>query len=250
VPVVFLVFVASPCRAIVNIEDQKIEEKPGFTGEIAFSATGQSGNTEKSIVSVGTRLQWHRGTSTDIVVGNLDRGETSGVTDTDKKFLHARHISYLKERLAWEIFGQVEQDEFTRLSNRTLIGGGLRWTAYKDADERTRVTTGAGAFYSREKLEPLIGTTDAGIERLWRGNLYVSAKHRINNNLRFASTTYLQPALREFSNYQALEQLALQIKLTGALDLRLSVEVAYDSEPPQLVDNTDVTYRTGIEYSF
>jgi hypothetical protein len=44
--------------------------------------------------------------------------------------------------------------------------------------------------------------------------------------------------------------LALQIKLTGALDLRLSVEVAYDSEPPQLVDNTDVTYRTGIEYSF
>ena len=248
-PVVFLLC-TDPCFAIVNIEDLKIEATPGFSGQVAFSATGQSGNTDKSIVSVGARLQWHRGTSTDIIVGNADRGETSGVTDTDKAFVHARHIQYVKERLAWEIFGQIEQDEFTRLSYRTLLGGGLRWTAYKQAEERTSVTTGAGAFYAREKLDPLEGTTDAGIERLWRGNFYVSVKHRVNDNLRLASTTYWQPALREFSDYQALEQLALVVKLTDALDLKLSVDIAYDSEPPQLVENTDVTYRTGIEYDF
>lgn len=240
----------APSSAIVNIEDVRVEVKPGFSGQVAFSATGQLGNTDQRNLSLGTRVQWHRETATDFIVLNYDRGETADVVDTDKAFLHARHIGHITDRRAWEAFGQIEQNEFTRLSYRGSIGGGLRWIVFKDAGERTSVTVGSGAFYSRERLEPLAGTTDAGVETLWRANFYVAAKHHINDNVRIASTTYYQPALRDAGDFRALEQLALLIKLTDRLDLRLSLDVAHDSRPPQLVEKTDVTYRTGIEYAF
>lgn len=195
-------------------------------------------------------MQWHREAATDSIVLNYDRGETSGVTDTDKAFLHARHIGHITDRRAWEVFGQIEQNEFTRLSYRSLIGGGLRWIVLKDASERTSVTVGAGAFYSRERLEPLVGTTDAGVETLGRARFYVTAKHHINDNVRIASTTYYQPALQDVDDFHALEELALRIKLIDRLDLKLSLDVTHDSRPPQLVEKTDVSYRTGIEYAF
>jgi hypothetical protein len=63
-------------------------------------------------------------------VFNHDSGKSSGIRDTNKSILHARHVRKITERRAWEAFGQAEQNEFTRLSFRGLLGGTLRQEIY------------------------------------------------------------------------------------------------------------------------
>jgi len=240
-----------PVAAIVNIEDLRVEEPaPGFSGQLAFAASGQSGNTDKSALSLGTRMQWYRRPATSFIVFNHERGETGGILDTKKSFFHARRIRHVTLESDWEAFGQVEENEFTRLSYRGLLGGGARLHLGGSGEAGFAVIAGLGAFYSREKLDDRAGATDAGTETLWRGNLYLVVKYRLNERVRVLSTTYYQPATNDFEDYRALEQAALQVKLTDRLDLKLSLDIAYDSRPPQLVEKTDTTYRTGIEYSF
>lgn len=247
-----LLLCLAPCAwAIVNVEDLRPKARePGFHGQLAFATTGQSGNTDKSSWSLGARAEWQREREVDFVVFNADYGEAGGVRDTDKQFLHIRHITDADERRAWEAFVQLERNEFTRLSSRSLLGGGLRWTLRQRPQQGTELFAGTGAFYSRERLEPRADTTDAGTDILWRANLYLVVRLGLNESVRLLSTTYYQPALDELADFRALEEVALAVRLNERLDLKLSLETAYDSRPPQLVEKTDITYRSGIEYRF
>jgi putative salt-induced outer membrane protein YdiY len=250
-PVLLLLCATPPAHAIVNAEDLRVQKPvPGFSGNFAAAIAGQTGNTEKSAVSLGSRLTWYEKPDTNFIVFNYDYGKTGGVRDTNKGFLHARHVHDITDRRAWEAFAQAQKDEFTRLTYRGLLGGGARLVAYRAADDSLALITGIGAFYSREKLDDRAGTTDAGIDTLVRGNFYFVVKYRLNDTVALGSTTYYQPATSDFGDFRALEQAALHVGLTDRLDLKISLDIAYDSRPPQLVDKTDVTYRTGIEYRF
>ncbi len=249
--VLLLLCLTRPAHAIVNTEDLRAQKPvPGFSGKFAAAIAGQTGNTEKSAASIGTRLTWSHKPVTNFIVFNYDYGKTGGVRDTNKGFLHARHIRDITERRAWEAFAQAQKDEFTRLTYRGLLGGGARLVTYKTDDDGLVLITGIGAFYSREKLAERAGTTDAGVDTLVRGNFYFVVKYRLNDTVSLGSTTYYQPATSDFGDFRALEQAALHVGLTDRLDLKISLDIAYDSRPPQLVDGTDVTYRTGIEYRF
>jgi len=68
--------------------------------------------------------------------------------------------------------------------------------------------------------------------------------------VRVLSTTYYQPAVDDFGDYRLLEDAALSVKMTDSLSLKVSLNLAHDSQPPQDVKKTDTTYSTGIEYSF
>jgi len=246
-----LLLLPATAGAIVNMEDSRVQEPAdGFSGELSLAVSGQSGNTDKSSVSAGSRLQWHHKPVTNFIVVNHESGKTDGVRDTNRSFLHARHIHEVAPRWAWEAFGQAEENEFTRLSFRGLMGGGVRREAFRSDDGRLVLTAGVGAFYSREELEPRTGATDAGVDTLVRGNFYFIIRYQLNEMVRLASTTYYQPATSDHRDYRALEQASLSVNLTRRLDLKIALDVAHDNRPPQFVEKTDTTYRTGIEYRF
>jgi putative salt-induced outer membrane protein YdiY len=230
--------------AIVNIESARIQKKEdGFSGQLEVDASVQSGNTSNTRIGAGSRLQWIRGKVTDFIVLNYDYGESSSTRDINKAFLHGRHIVQRNEHWAWEAFGQLEQNEFTRLSFRALGGGGLRRTIREDADKGA-MYVGVGGFYSTERLD------DDSVSNLVRVNTYLVFKHVFNPTTHFVSTTYYQPATTDFDDYRALEQAALTVAINKSLNLKLSVDIAHDSQPPAGVKSTDTTFRTGIEYRF
>ena len=235
---------SSNAFAIVNIESARVQKKEeGFSGQLEVDASVQSGNTNNTRIGAGSRLQWIRGKVTDFIVLNYDYGESSKTRDINKAFLHGRHIVQRNKRWAWEVFGQLEQNEFTRLSFRALAGGGLRRTIREEAD-RDAMYFGFGGFYSTERLD------DNSTTNLVRVNTYFVFKHALNPNTRFISTTYYQPATNDFSDYRLLEQAAFSVGINKSLDLKLSVDVAHDSQPPVGVKFTDTSFRTGIAYRF
>ena len=237
-------------HAIVNIESMEVgEPKQGFTGTLNISVDGESGNTDKLSVNSGVRLQWHHEAVTNFAIFRYEYAETSDVKDTNKLLFHARHIRQVSDRTAYEGFIQAQRNEFARLTYRRLVGGGVRLTLSEIPNIKS-VHLGLGGFYSKENLESRPGTTDGGTQDTWRISSYLNYVHHLNEQVSVLSTTYYQPAADDFSDLRLLEEAALNVKMTGALSLKFSLDITHDSKPPQEVKETDISYSTGIEYSF
>jgi len=237
-------FISSQALAIINVESMRVQKKSdGFSGELELDSDLLSGNTDSKHVSFGNRLQWDYGKKTNFIITSYSYGESSGTRDVNKGYIHLRHIDQLNDRWAWEGFGQMEQNEFTRLEYRGLLGGGVRRTLQQD-DDKSGTYLGLGGFYSTETLD------DNSTTNLVRANFYFVLKHRLNDTNRFMSTTYYQPALDNPDNFRALEQLTYEIAINKKLDLRLSLDVSHNSQPPAGVQPTDTGFHTGIKYIF
>jgi len=235
--------------AIVNVESMRGSGKePGISGSISLSINNTSGNTEKKAVSTSGRVNWRREQSLTFLIASLSYGESNDVRDTNKAFGHLRHVFERSERLAYEGFVQAERNEFTRLSLRTLAGAGVRVTLHGNDSGQTHL--GLGAFRSSETLDEDPVLTDGGTERLWRANIYLAINYAINKQLRIGSTTYYQPDTGDSGDYRLLEQAALKLAVNDQLALKLSLDIARDSRPPQTIKKTDSSFTTGLEYSF
>lgn len=242
-------FVPLSSHAIVNVEElRSTPAGDGFSGRFDLSLSGDSGNTEKSSSSIGTRLQWKKERVTNLFIMNYAYGESDDIRDTNKGFIHLRHIVQTQEKRAIETFAQIESNEFARLSFRGLLGAGIRYTTRQDDDYNIHI--GLGAFHAWETLDEQTGLTDDGTERFWRANIYLVLNYRLNDHVRAGSTTYYQPAIETLSDTRILEEAGLKVKLADDLDLKLTLEIVHDSRPPETVKKTDTSYTTGVEYHF
>lgn len=237
--------------AIVNIEnmrntsDDKVE---GFESKLSLEVSGNNGNTQKIKAGLGGRAQWYEEDGTRFVVLNYEYGESASIKDTDKTFLHFRNIWYRDKQWAWEMFTQVQNNEFTRLTLRALLGAGFRLRVSHGDDHNTYL--GLGMFRSKEKLELVLPATDAGVTYTNRVNFYLVHKYKISSHSRLVNTLYYQPDIDEVSDYRLFEQFILQLDITEDLSLKVSLDVSHDSLPPQLIRKTDTSYYTGFEYRF
>lgn len=241
---------AVDARAIVSMESLHLgTPKPGFGGEVELAWSGSTGNTDKTDLAAGTRLEYRRDRHTDFLVASYAYGQVSDVDNTDRSFLHLRHIYQRAATLAWEGFGQGERNEFARLEFRGLLGGGARFTLIEKTDVQAAFV-GLGAMYARESYTELVGIEPAYTRRLWRGNLYAVFKYQFRPGVRMANTLYYQPALEDAADYRLQDALALQVDITDTLALQLTAHYTHNSRPPATVKRTDVVYRTGINWTF
>ncbi len=242
-------FLMPGAHAIVNIEEMRDQQQAGgLTGNASLSISGDSGNTSKSNVSASSQLFWQHGDITKLIAASYRYGEDSRNRNTNKGFIHLRYIKQQTPTRALEVFTQAARNEFSRLSLRTLLGAGTRLTLHKNS--HNFIHLGIGAFYLKETLETRSSLSDDGTEKFWRGNFYLALHYQINEQARIVSTTYYQPALDNGSDFRVLEEGSLKIKLTEALDFKLTLELTHDNKPPQAVEKTDLNYKTGIEYRF
>ena len=243
-------FCTTPVYAIVNMEDLHLGAPPeGFSGQLELAISGAAGNTRKSSSNFGTRIQWHRKQHTNYMLLNYAYGRSQGVTDTNKGFIHLRHIYQARATRAWEAFAQAAKDEFTRLSLRTLLGGGTRLTLIERQKQKAAFL-GLGAFYEQEKLSDNQTSSEEQTSDLWRANLYFVFKYRLNSGVTILSSTYYQPSVNTPSDYRLSETAGLNVKIADNLALSLSLDITHDSQPPQNVTATDTSYQTGITYNF
>lgn len=236
-------------HAIVSMENIHLGKPPqGFTGSFALELAHESGNTEQSSVETGVKFQWTRNRVTDFILANYAYADSAGVRNKNKAFMHYRHIYQIDDELAWEGFTQFSADEFTKLSLRALVGGGVRITL-GEATDTSAFYLGLGAFYEHEELDTIY-PDEPDTEDTLRANTYLVYKYRFNAYVSMVSATYYQPALDDFSDYRASENLSVESRLTGSLSLKAGVDIAHDSEPPRDVKRTDTAIKVGIVVNF
>ncbi|MDD5057001.1 MAG: DUF481 domain-containing protein [Sideroxydans sp.] len=251
-PLIFFPFalLSSPVQAIVNVEQAIIgQPSEGMHTTLDFLVNGTSGNAEKSANKADLLSLWQHDNHTEFLQMQYAYGKSRGVVDTDRAFAHFRHRTALDAEWAAEGFGQVGRDPFSRLTQRTLLGGGARLVLFEQ-NQKSAGYLGLGAFHERETLSGKLGTSDPLEARLWRANSYLVLKRQLNEQVRLYSTTYYQPAFADRADYRMLEQASVLVKLDKNLDLKLSLDIAFDSKPPQTVQKRDLFYSTGLEFSF
>jgi len=248
----FACLLVQPTLAIVNIENMNLlddDKRQGFETELGLDISGKNGNTSKRKTGFDSRFQSFKDSGTHFLVLSYEYGESSDVKDTDKSFMHLRHIGYVTDTLAWEAFAQLESNEFTRLSLRSLAGGGVRYKMSKPSETQSSYL-GAGMFRSKEKLEQDPVATDEGSDYATRANLYIVNKFKLSGTASLSNTFYYQPDLSETSDYRLLEQFRFKVDVTQKLSIILSLDVSRDSRPPQNIERSDSSYTTVINYRF
>lgn len=243
-----LLLIAKSSYAIVNVEDIRADKKiDGFSTTIDISANGAQGNSDISAYNAGLGVQYSDLFNTYLFVSNYAQGKNQGKTNINKGFLHGRYIRMLKGNLAGELFIQTQRDEFARLALRNLLGLSARYTFIENPTNIIQL--GGGLFFESEQIENKANTADDNKDG-FRYNFYAVLKLKLNKNLRLVSTTYYQVATDTHSDFRVFEDLALINKASKNLAIKLSLNIAHDSDPPETVKNTDTTYNVGFTYYF
>ncbi len=244
-----LFFISLPVSAIVNMDGLHFDKREDtFTADLDLTVKGSSGNSNLSRISLNGQFSWLSDKSIHLAIMGYQYGENNDVASVNKSFAHYRYIHQLTDTTDLELFAQLESNEFTRLSYRGLIGTGVRFSVSNS--ESHRAFLGMGGFYSKEKTEFTIGLTDHGTEEFSRANFYFLSKYNLTSTASFSNALYYQPRLSELSDYRALLESKLDIKINKSLSFRLKLDIEYDSEPSLTIKSTDVSYMTGLLYHF
>lgn len=247
--ILLFVLVSSQAQAIVNMDGLHFgKNKNTFSADFDFSVSGTSGNSNTEKVALNSQLSWVSEKSINLAIFGYQYGKSNNLRNVNKAFAHYRYIYQLNDFSDIELFTQLEKNEFRRLSYRGLLGSGFRFSVFHSA--KHSAFFGLGAFYSKEEIAATSGLTDNGIEELTRANIYILSKYKISPTISFSNVFYYQPQINKIFDYRALLESKFDFKINDKLSIRLSLDVEHDSAPSQTIKNTDISYMTGLKFSF
>jgi len=124
--------------ALVSIAPVEIGEKIGISTKVEAGLETKRGNTDKDNYKASVRITYDN--NTDYVAWTEVSGEygkSNGVEDTSKAFAHLRYIHALtnNEKLRYELFAQLENDQFRQIKSRVLGGAGLRYKIFNSMEK-------------------------------------------------------------------------------------------------------------------
>ncbi|MFT7860628.1 MAG: DUF481 domain-containing protein [Sulfurimonas sp.] len=243
---VLLSFVTS-MFAVVTIAPVEIGNDPGVSGSVELSIANARGNTDKDEYKGGVKVQYDNNSSyVTWAQASANYAEVDGKKNTNKTYMHLRYIHtfYKQKDLIYELFGQSQTNEFTKVENRFLLGGGYR---YHLLDELMgKVYLGAGAFYEHINYTTQIDEQENNL----RANLYLSYTNQFGDDAKLSYIGYYQPKFSSFSDYIITNTVELEVHVYKKLFISLQVNYDYDSKPAREVKKDDFTQTTSLVYKF
>lgn len=247
-----LIFLHTSVFAIVDIAPVDFKESEnGLSGSLFGAYELKRGNTDKNELDLGGRIQYDTDETVTWLQGEMEKDKVSSITTDDNAFLHLRHVHQLyNPSWAAEAFTQYKTDKFKNLSDRILIGGGLRYKLL-DTGEYNKIFVGLGLYDEEVKYTE---DSETGIkdpdENNIRINSYISYKTKFNNTLELSLLSYFQPKTDDVKDYMTSATAELIIHLTKVFDLSYKIEYDYDSRPPTDVEKEDIDQRLSFIYRF
>ena len=246
---------------LANIESQRIksgDKRFVLDGGFNFSYSNNNGNYWMNIGS-GLNAQFKNKDFDKIylIIGSYNLARSKNENFQDSWFLHFRFNYKLKsllktesEALRFETFIQSQSNKQFVVNHRNLIGAGLRLKLVlsepdvRDSSENEPIDDSDNE--ESAKTKPLIilyvgnsymyeeERSDAFDTKLFnhRNSSYISLKAQINENFSIINNTYYQPLYRDFSDYNFLEQLIIQTKISNQLTFNTQFNYFHDNRIP------------------
>lgn len=249
VPVVVagLAGLASPALAQDDAPAPAAEEKDGLLGEwsgqIDFSLTGTSGNSEGNALRAFAQAIRDVDRHKTTLSAGASRQVADGEESENRAFVGARHdYSFTAER--WKLFGELllEYDEFQAWDLRL---SGAIGPAYLIIDRENMELLGrAGYGFTYEE-----GGDNEGYEN--EGILGLDFEWDIDENQSLRATAEYRQSL-EGADYRVITGASYEVILSEKSDLylRLGFEDRYDSSPGGNNGRNDIDYFAALGWKF
>jgi hypothetical protein len=233
--------------AVTSIEPIEIGHTKGIYGDALVSLETKKGNTNKENYKASVFVADDNNVSY-VTWGRIaaEYGETNDKEDTNKVYLHIRHIHALtKKSIRYELYGQIEEDEFKRIKNRTLLGAGLRYKVLQIFQDG-KGYIGLGAFGESIQYTTLLDPDELNM----RLSSYLAYSMKLGDDSRLAYTFYYQPKINKISDYVMSHKFELQMHVYRELFLSFKLAYDLDSSPAIGVSDYDYTQTTSFVYKF
>lgn len=235
-----LLATAAHGSTILNTLQNVTGSGPGWSGGLDGMWSAEGGNTEKIQFDAGGQLQWQGERNRLRLQLSGEYEEVSTVVTSREWVAHLRHSHALGTAWSTIAFAQVQTNSFQDLTSRWLFGAGARWDVLQS--ERGRVSLGATPMIEIERLADEEGRTTRG-----RLSMFLSLSRRLSESAALSATGFWQPLFADLGDMRAVGNLALTVDVIGEVDLKVGVEVEYDSSPPADIEKTDWTTYVGFE---
>lgn len=245
-----LLLITLQVTGYAQVNTEKLRRDEDARG-LAFSA-GTSiglvrGNSEFVSVAVDLRLDYSREGNDNFIVADYSFKEAQKGKIANRGFLHLRSIWDVASSLAVEGFTQAEFNEFLSLTNRDLLGAGVRWHAVDLGDEqRPGILTaylGVGLMFEHEEYDS--SPSAVRLDRL-RSTNYLTLNWSPSDRTSASLVAYLQPLLENPEDLRATTEAAVQWEIIGGLSFQVRVSWRYHSRPMTSVKRYDLELGNGL----
>jgi hypothetical protein len=261
---------APRAQATVNIEKYRLAlAEDGAGGGVSLGVNWKAGNVDYFETSLGGTAGYRRGQHLllGVISGTYaakrtgdDRMEDPGGTlfQTDARYSNKllgalRYNLELNDRLAGELFTQLQYDEFLLLDLRSL--GGLGGRLMVLSGERGNLHLGSGYMLEYESQDPeLVAEDPTTLAHRWTS--YLSFSLQPTEGLTISSTGYAQPRITDFSDYRLLNESALSVAISDHFSLGIAFTLRHDSDPVELIEgepallptDTSISNKISVEF--
>lgn len=166
-------------------------------------------------------------------------------------YLHARVNFFRRERLSYELFAQMSDDNFRGLAPRAIAGGSLRYR-FLDKDN-SEITISQGAFYEFERWRDPYQTEEFVNVDFIKSTTNIVFRHKFSKQLNLNGLLYYQvgydPNIEAFRNRYSVN-IHLNSKLTRRLSLINFFDFSYEDRPIVPITKFIFSYRIGLGIDF
>lgn len=242
------ILVTTPLQGQVNTEKlRRSDAMKGVAFTSGFTLGLQKGNSDFVSAAVAGRVDWVRSRNEHFLVLQYDFMESDAGKIANKGFLHVRSMWEVSTLLALEGFTQFEFNEFTSLTDRELLGSGMRLHLLAMGDDSAGASLnaylGVGVMFEHEHYS----TSPSNIthDRL-RSTNYLTLNSTFDSRTALRIIAYYQPLLQRIGDYRLISDASLEFRLTTALTFTLTTSYRYNSRPVLNVERYDLQVRNGL----
>ncbi|MEO1518430.1 MAG: DUF481 domain-containing protein [Bacteroidota bacterium] len=233
---------------IVDIESKRgnLVDTSGLFGftDLSFNLVSNT----RQIISVkgAVRLEWIQNKYKILSLSNYNLIRVNDERFVNNAFQHLRYTRKLGKHLAWESFGQLQENEQIRIQLRGLLGTGPRFQLFRKKKQQIYL----GVMYMYEYNE-ISDTTF--IQRDHRLSTYLSLVLQPSSNFSISSTSYVQPEIVEPGDIRLSSTNAFRFKITNQLSFQVTFSITYDSQlskEAEGVPSTNYQLLNGLRWDF
>ncbi len=210
---------------------------PGWTGSVALTFSGNTGNTETQDLAIAGRLGVVDGPWTHTFGFGLEYGEDNDATTKEKAFAIVDSNYSITEQFYVFGLGRWERDNFADTRD-AFVGVGPGWRVINTPDVAWRVQAGPGWRTNR-----------TGNERTDEAAIIASSRlfYRLSDGIFLTNDT---DVLHSDVNTLTTNDLGVNISMTEGLTTRVSLRTDYNTDPVPGNRNTDNRIGLSLVYGF
>lgn len=216
--------------------------KVKWDGNVTAGANLQTGNTERTSVSLGAEAV--KKTDIDRATFRLlyNYAEEGGGMSARNIFGAVKYDYFFTKKFYGYLSVEMLNDRFRDIKLRNVIGPGAGYQLWDDGASSLLVELGA-AYFSEDLY--------AGVDDSWVTTRAAAAfAWKLTENLKFTDSLVLNNRLEDPGDYQLRNEAAVSTGIGANWAMKLTNIIEYDSEPSPGFKNSDIFWILGLQYSF